>query len=157
MPSELFAHHFPEIGKAETRSLNLAAPVGGVPAGAYGFVEAYCTEPGCDCRRALLQVFTPQDGIVAVVSYGFDRSAPMAGPFVDPLNPSAPYAPDLLKLMNELLFSDPEYVARLERHYRMMKAKIDGARSAGDARPSPAARAEDRKKKRKDKKRRRPW
>src|SRR5262249_693844 len=74
MPNELFVQHFPEIGKAETRSLNLADSVEGVPAGSYGFVESYCTERGCDCRRVLLQVITPETGRVAVVSYGFDRN-----------------------------------------------------------------------------------
>jgi hypothetical protein len=153
VPSELFFHHFPEIAKAETRSMTLAAADGGVPAGNYAFFESYCTEPGCDCRRVLIHV-TADEGIVAVISYGFDRNAPMCGPFVDPINPRAPYADGMLRLMRDVVLADPDYVARLERHYRMMRAMVATTRPA----VSPAARAESRKKKKKkDKKKRRPW
>ena len=55
-----------------------------------------------------------RDGIVASISYGFDRKAPMAGPYLDSLHRRASYAKPLLKLTEELLFSDPNYVARLD-------------------------------------------
>jgi hypothetical protein len=126
MPLELFWRHFPEIAKKETRDLTLVGgPQHGVPEGRYAFFELYCTERGCDCRRVMLQVVNERDGIVASVSYGFDRKAPMAGPYLDPLHKRASYAKGLVRLMEELVFSDPAYVARLERHYRMMKDKTD--------------------------------
>jgi hypothetical protein len=126
MPLELFFHHFPEIGKQETRSFTIGGgPDRGVPEGEYGFVELYCTERGCDCRRVMLQVVNERDGIVASISYGFDRKGEMPGPYLDPLHKRAPYADALLKMTEKLLFSDPVYVARLERHYQMIKEKSD--------------------------------
>jgi hypothetical protein len=124
---EPFYHHSPDIGKRETRSLTIPdGAQGGVPAGMYAFVELYCTARGCDCQRVTLQVVSERDGIVASISYGFDRQAPMAGPFLDPLHRRASYATALLKLSEEFLFTDPMYVARLKRHYRLMKDKLDG-------------------------------
>lgn len=154
MPSELFTHHFPALGVAETRSLGLAAAAYGVPPGNYAFLEAYCTEPGCDCRRALIHVVERERGFVALVSFGFDRAAPMAGPYCDPLYPIPDYAAGLVRLLSEQLFSDPAYVERLQRHYRMMKD--EAAPTAGRPKPSPAQRAAERKKKRKKGERFRP-
>jgi hypothetical protein len=131
MANELFFHHFPDLAEAETRWLSLPAVTDGVPAGQYGFVESYCTDPTCDCRRVLLNVLRKDQGIVAVVSLGFDRNGPMPGPFLDPLNPQAPYAGNLLRLMCEIVLSDPAYVARLERHYRMVKEKLAKPGSPG--------------------------
>jgi preprotein translocase subunit SecA len=45
----------------------------------------------------------------------------MAGPFLDPLNPQSKYAGKLLDLVARLVLSDPLYVARLERHYDLVK------------------------------------
>ena len=125
MSLEPFFHHFPEIGMQETRSLTLGGEQHGVPAGRYAFIELYCTERGCDCRRVMLQVLSERDGVVASISYGFDRKGEMPGPFLDPLHDRSPYAEQLQKLTEELLLSDPVYTARLERHYRMIKEKTD--------------------------------
>jgi hypothetical protein len=125
MPLEPFFHHFPEIGKKETRSLTVGVVQHGVPASRYAFIELYCTESGCDCRRVMLQVLSECDGVVASISYGFDRNGEIPGPFLDPLHKRSRYAEGLLKLTEDLLFSDPVYVARLERHYSMMKEKTN--------------------------------
>jgi len=81
MPLEPFFHHFPDVAKQETRDLTVGGgPQHGVPEGRYAFMELYCTERGCDCRRVMLQVLSErEDAVVASVSYGFDRKAPMAG------------------------------------------------------------------------------
>jgi hypothetical protein len=126
MVNEMFCAHFPDLGPAETRTITLPdAPEkpGGIPAGEYGFFESYCTDPNCDCRRVLLHVVRKDEGVIAVVSFGFDPDGAMPGPFLDPLHPQPKYAADLLDLVRDLLLSDPAYVARLERHYHMMKQK----------------------------------
>jgi hypothetical protein len=120
-----FFRHFEDVAKAETRSLHLRGGRGdGVPDDDYAFVESYCTDPGCDCRRVLLTVLARSRGPGAVISFGFDRGEPLAGPFLDPLNPQSEYAKGLLALAKELVLSDPAYVARLERHYQMVKQKF---------------------------------
>jgi hypothetical protein len=123
---ELFHNHFPALAEAETRTLYLRDGSPGpdrIPDGDYSFVEAYCTDPKCDCRRVLLNVLKRDEGIVGVISFAFDPDAPMRGPFFDPLHPRPSYADEFLELMNDVVLSDPAYVARLERHYEMVKAK----------------------------------
>jgi hypothetical protein len=61
------------------------------------------------------------DRFLACISYGFDRNEEMAGPFLDPMNPQSEYAEPLLELVERTVLSDPRYVARLERHYALVK------------------------------------
>ena len=61
---------------------------------------------------------------LATISFGFDRDEEMAGPFIDPLNSACSYADEFLELAEDLLFSDPRYVARLERHYYLLKEAV---------------------------------
>jgi hypothetical protein len=103
------------------------------PAGEYAWAESYCLDPDCDCRRVMLNVL-PRSGkeVLAFISFGFDREAETAGPYLDPLNPQSAYAPAFLELARTVLLTDAAYVARLESHYRQVKAAV--------ARPTPAVR-----------------
>lgn len=114
----------PDLAIKETRVITLLQPQRGIPPGAYGLVEFYCPDPTCDCRRVMLNVSAEQhpEPFLASISYAFDRDAPDAGPFLDPLNEQSPYAFALLELVNELVLSDVHYLARLERHYHLMKS-----------------------------------
>jgi hypothetical protein len=113
----------PELAANETRVINLFVSQRGVPAGSYGLLESYCPDPACDCRRVMLNVVEEKrpERFLASISYGFDRDEEMAGPFLDPLNPQSPYAEELLVLVERVVLSDPRYVARLERHYTLVK------------------------------------
>jgi hypothetical protein len=113
----------PELAVKETRVLHLWASQRGVPPGSYGLMESYCPDPACDCRRVMLNVVEEKhpDRFLASISYGFDRDEEMAGPFLDPLNSQSPYAKELLALVEGVVLSDPRYVARLERHYALVK------------------------------------
>lgn len=125
MSLEMFYHHFPDLARQETRAVTVKeGDEGDVPPGLYALMECYCVRPTCDCRRVLLQVYSPPTGLVAAIGYGFDRDRPLAGPMLDPLHPRPPYGEALLKLVDELCLHDPEYVARLERHYHMMREKV---------------------------------
>jgi hypothetical protein len=71
----------------------------------------------------MLNVLHKQDaerGFVATISFGFDRDTPMAGPFLDPLNPQSELSEALLQAVTVVL-ADQEYVERLERHYHLVK------------------------------------
>jgi len=113
----------PELAAQETRVINLLARHGGVPAGSYGLFEFYCPDPDCDCRRVMLNVAEEKhpDRFLASISYGFDRDEDMAGPFLDSMNPQSRYATNLLQLVERLVLSNSRYVARLERHYALVK------------------------------------
>jgi hypothetical protein len=139
MPMTLFMERFPEVGARETRSAKVARRRD-LPDGEYGFLEFYCDEPGCDCRRVTISVLRPETGrnkIWATISYGWESAdfyrkwskaggdpIEMQGPGLDPLNPQSQYSAALLDLFRYLLEST-EYVERLKRHYRMFRDSVE--------------------------------
>jgi hypothetical protein len=113
----------PELAADETRVMHLLDPHGDLPVGSYGLLEYYCPDPACDCQRVMLNVVEEKrpESFLASISYSFDRGDEMAGPFLDPLNPQSPQAEELLQLVEDAVLSDSRYVARLERHYALVK------------------------------------
>ena len=61
MPMIPFMERFPELGVRETRSVTATCQQD-LPDGEYGFLELYCDEPGCDCRRVMIDVLRPETG-----------------------------------------------------------------------------------------------
>ena len=114
----------PELGARETRVLYVLAQTDDLPTGSYGLLEIYCPDPECDCRRVLIKVVEErQPGrFLASISYAFDEDAEMAGPLLDPINPQSEYAEVLLDRVERFVLTDADYVARLERHYHMVKS-----------------------------------
>jgi hypothetical protein len=134
-----FRHLFPEIGMDETRSAIIPKGGASLPRGQYFFLEAYCTDKGCDCRRVMLRVmWTPvEEGApgpqivpkeVAWILHAFEPPPPDAHvpeqTMLDPLNPQSELAEGVLDLFNETVIQDPAYRERLVRHYRMVKDAI---------------------------------
>ena len=72
MQMQPFHDLFPDIASQEYRSVVL--PEGGdeIPPGGYLFLECYCTDPGCDCRRVVLVVMNNDREQVASIGFGFD-------------------------------------------------------------------------------------
>jgi hypothetical protein len=134
-----FLERFPELGARETRSLTVAGR-NDLPDGNYGFLELYCNEPHCDCRRVMVFVLRPDTGWNqwATINYGWEsldfyqkwaRSSsrdpfPWQGPFLDPLAAQTKYSPALLDLFKFLLQA-PDYVQRLKNHYRLFRAAVE--------------------------------
>ena len=121
-----------------------------LPDGEYGFMELYCDEPNCDCRRVTMTVITPEygwDKIYATISYGWETAdfyrrwfpggdpVEMQGPELNPLGPQSERAEALLDLFR-MLIESPDYVERLKRHYAMFRESVDGGR--GGSAPSQA-------------------
>lgn len=147
MPMVPFMERFPEMGARETRSVTVP-PQQDLPEGEYGFVELYCDEPGCDCRRVIIDVLRPETGwskVWATIGYGWESldfyrkwsgsggdPTEVKGPYLDPLNPQTKYSPALLNLFRFLIQS-PEYVARLRRHYQMFRQCVDGREKHNDS------------------------
>ena len=74
MPMIPFMERFPELGARETRSVTVPQRQD-LPEGEYGFVELYCNQPGCDCRRVMIDVLRPETGwskVWATISYGWE-------------------------------------------------------------------------------------
>ena len=109
-----------------------------LPDGEYGFLELYCDEVDCDCRRVLLNVVSPTAGdkVLATINYGWESlefykqwsrgaqdAAEMKDATLDPLNPQSQYSPALLRLF-EFILTDEAYVERLKSHYALFKGAI---------------------------------
>jgi hypothetical protein len=134
-----FYELFPELARRETRSVTIENNPS-LPDGEYGLLEAYCNEPGCDCRRVMFNIFTPDSPkALAVVAYGWESKAfyadwfgrydpdiiqQMQGPILNPDSPQSELAPALVQLVDYVL-QDEVYVARLKRHYRLFKQKVN--------------------------------
>jgi hypothetical protein len=134
-----FYELFPELAKRETRSVTIKNNPS-LPEGEYGLIEAYCNEPGCDCRRVMFNIFTPEStGALAVAAYGWESEAfyarwfgrndldiiqQMQGPILNPDSPQSEVAPALLQLVNYVL-QDEAYGARLKRHYQLFKQAVN--------------------------------
>ena len=113
----------PELAATETRVLTMIGSDRGLPEGIYGLLEYYCPDPTCDCRRVMLNVVEKENPaqFLASINYAFDPDDEMAGPFLDPLNPQSEHAEEILDLVQRVVLIDADYVARLERHYHLVK------------------------------------
>jgi hypothetical protein len=109
-----------------------------IPDGDYGFLELYCDEPECDCRRVMIDVVSRTTGskIWATINYGWENpeyyatwmgdredAKGLSGAMLDPLNPQTQYSLAFLRLF-EHIAQDQAYVDRLKRHYQMFKAEL---------------------------------
>ena len=142
MPYAFFYEHFPYIAERETRSITIPKQLSsGLPAGEYGFLEMYCNERKCDCRRVFFYVVSPPGKEpLAVIAYGWENpefyarwmrdDSPeiieeLKGPSLNMASPQSNLAPAILELVKEALLQDKSYVERIKTHYRMFREKID--------------------------------
>jgi hypothetical protein len=136
-----FYRRFPELAAQETRSIFIVKS-GELPPGQYGFLELFCDDPQCDCRRVVISVISPQMGPapLATINYGWEPvafyarwlgtwqdAAACKGPSLDPLNPQTAYA-EALRALFESALQDEQYRERLERHYALFKSTLPRAR-----------------------------
>jgi hypothetical protein len=145
MAYTLFQELFPETALTETRTAKIPVGNSWLPADEYGLLEAYCDEEDCDCRRVFFNVISrKRNDLVAVVAYGWESEAfytkwyggepdneiellaiqEMRGLVLNDASPQSELAPAILKLVAHLL-TDPAYEARIKRHYRIFKEKVD--------------------------------
>lgn len=123
----------------ETRVLTVLNPGSGLPPNEYAFIEHYCADPTCDCRRVVLQVWsknTPGQ-VLATIGYGWEDEAfytqwnwgddkmgrEMKGPALETFQPQSNLAEKLLHQFKEAVMADKDYLKRLEAHYAFAKEK----------------------------------
>jgi hypothetical protein len=139
MPMAPFYEEFRDLASKETRYFAVRG-YRGLPDDEYAFLEFYCNEPDCDCRRVHLVVISRDmpGKILATISYGWesvefykkwaeDESADedYQGPILEPFGEQTKLAPHLLRLFKEFALEDDDYVNRLRRHYRMFKQVVE--------------------------------
>jgi hypothetical protein len=134
----------PEIAQREVRCLYVAnapnlAPGSSLPPGEYAFLEFYCEDLDCDCRRVFIQVIARhrRDDVLASISYGWEKESfyrkrmswnpedavgTVRGE-LDPLNKQSKYSGELLYLFQTHVLDQP-YRLRLRRHYRLFRDEL---------------------------------
>lgn len=148
-----FHSRFLDLAAHETRSLHVLTAGGKLPIGEYSLLEWFCDEPECDCRRVLVQVVPAgrPNEVLAVINYGWESAefytewmhgdakagSEITNASLDPLHPQSGYADYLLELFRDIVGTDPDYVARLARHYELFKSRQrPGTQLSTTAQPS---------------------
>ncbi len=145
-----FSARCAKTATTETRALEIMSPGGGIDPGTYMLEELFCDEAGCDCRRVILAVrdiAKPKATPAAHIQFGWEPpafyarrlssdlklAAELKGPSLEDYAAQGPQAEALLDVAKKLVFSDANYIARLQRHYREYKATL-GIRGASQLR-----------------------
>ena len=145
MPYEFFNNRFPEIAKRETRTITINDGLKfSLPPGEYAFLEMFCNESKCDCRRVFFYVvYSNRIQAEAVIAYGWedtdyyakwmgdddpDSMRELKGPVLNLTSPQMALAPAIIELFKNVLLPDHAYIERVKRHYAMFREKIDGKR-----------------------------
>lgn len=108
-----------------------------LPDGEYSFVDTYCADPGCDCRKTMIQVMH-NGKLVSIINYGWepatfyenwmlssakDNPIPkMHGASIDLTSPDLVRTDGILALFNALL--NDIWVAKFKHHYDEVKAAV---------------------------------
>ena len=108
-----------------------------LPDGEYSFIDTYCTDPECDCRKTMIQVMH-EGRLVSIINYGWESAAfyrswmgsssednpmpEMNGASIDITSPNLVSTRGVLALFNALL--DDIWIAKFKRHYGKVKAAV---------------------------------
>ena len=134
----------PELAQREVRCVHIgaspdAASESALPADEYAYLEFYCEDLTCDCRRVFLQVIAKgQSGkVFASIGYGWEKESfyrkrmpwdpdeakgTVSGE-LDPLNEQSEFAEVFLDLFQRVVLDEP-YRLRLRRHYRLFREEL---------------------------------
>ncbi|MBN2643723.1 MAG: hypothetical protein JXR78_18885 [Victivallales bacterium] len=108
-----------------------------LPDGEYKFIDSYCSDPNCDCRKTMIQVMHNKK-LVSIINYGWETPAfyekwlgnkekddpmpSMSGASIDINSPNLVDTEEMLALFNTLL--NDIWIAKFKNHYKKFKAAI---------------------------------
>ena len=108
-----------------------------LPDGEYVFVDMYCTDPSCDCRKTMVQVLH-NGKHVATINYGWESPSfyrrwmgceadepdmpQMHGASIDITSPNLVPPQAMLSLFNALL--NERWIGMFRKHYKAVKAAL---------------------------------
>lgn len=109
---------------------------GALPADEYGFMEFYCDDLECDCRRAFIQVLARSrpGKVLASINVGWESlefyrqrmphmpeaAQEIVSGSLDPINEQSELAPALLEVFRNTV-ATADYRARLKSHYELFR------------------------------------
>ncbi|MDT8441211.1 MAG: hypothetical protein RQ723_06090 [Desulfuromonadales bacterium] len=120
-------------------TLDLPSKVGKVKAGLYHFVEMYCAEKGCDCRRLVLMVLDEKNKDVAFIEFGFDPDDDYAGPDLSPFSEQTARAKGLLAIFVDAINDNADWLEDMYRRYKQVRKQVEGHAYRGKPFPEPGA------------------
>ena len=108
-----------------------------LPDGDYRFIDMYCIDPSCDCRKAMIQVYR-NDVLVSTINYGWespdfyqkwmgcpkdhDITTAMSGATIDVSSPDGVSPRGMLAFFNALL--NDRWIAKFKEHYAAVKRAL---------------------------------
>lgn len=115
----------------------------------YKFVETFCGEPGCDCRRVIFQVMSAKaHRLEAAIAWGWESErfyrkwmgpharrediAGLKGPILNPGSPATERAADLLKFVRHVLVPKRDFAEDLKARYIEFKTEIEERHARGE-------------------------
>ena len=112
-----------------------------LPDGEYGFIDTYCCDPECDCRKTMIQVMH-NGKLVSVINYRWKSAAfyekwmgssakdhmmpSMNGPSIDITSPDLVSREGVLALFDALL--NDIWRGKFKKHYKEVKSAISKTR-----------------------------
>ena len=150
-----------EVAEAETRTITIMPKSDfNLPSGHYSFIEMFCNDPGCDCRRCFFMVRADwSQEPVATIGFGWESpefytrwmgddelSDMLLGVGLEPMQRQSKYASEILRMFKAVLLPDHDYIERVKRHYALMRSVVEGSKKSSKL-------TKDRKKKKSEKKR----
>lgn len=142
----------PEIAKEQTWCFTLPVDQNGLKAGDYVFLESYCDEAGCDCRRVWLTVLHRKPGAktgdligpLATIGFGWEKpefykawspgdpdACKLAGARLEPFQPQDAKADKVLAMTIGVILRPPANVQRLKDHYAAVRKAVEGPDAGG--------------------------
>jgi len=137
-----FASHCPDIAAGETLGLIMRPDSPILPGGRFVFLEHYCGNPNCDCRRVRLEVCSPDapGKVLATIVWGWEfveyyaqwtldlESAEwiVAG-YLDPDGAQSDYAEAFADFVRHAVVHRDDWDATFARHYGMFKDRLGPA------------------------------
>ncbi len=135
-----FHDKFPAIAEAETKAIQVFQNNDyGLPPDSYIFVELFCNDKKCDCRRVFFDVFSEnKNASVALICWGWESRdfykkwlgiydsaliTELIGPSLNVGSPQSELAPAILLMIEELLKNNIAYCERIKMHYKLFKGK----------------------------------
>ena len=114
-----------------------------LPDGDYTFIDMYCTDPKCDCRKTMIHVMH-NDAHVATINFGWETQKfyhewigadldedmpPLHGTTIDITSPNKVSPQGVLAFFNALL--DQQWIAIIKSHYKAVKTQVAKTEDTG--------------------------
>jgi len=148
MSFESLHDRLPRLAEAETRTVTVlesSVDSKSLPPSDYTFVEMFCNEPGCDCRRVFFSVASSRtQKMEAVIAYGWenrkfyrdwfkhgtaDDITMLQGPVLNEGSLRTKHSEAILQLFIDNLLPQKAYIERVKRHYKQFRATVDAPRN----------------------------